>query len=608
MDQFCKSIFFVIISFFIFSSSAKNSQAATLYMPDDCPNLQECFSSMLGGDELIIRNGTYVGSQNAIGEAILPPSGNNNAYTTIRAENDFNVIFDGENIRSMFYTWIPREYIYFKGLKWINSNDTAVHIYEWNHAKFIKCAFMNGENSFRVSTVWASSGSNYLFEDCHAWGSGRYSLNIQTSNDVVVRRFVSRLDAVTGSLSDGTAPYPAAHFMSYASQNVEWQNCIALDSDQDYFISLASYYLGGYATHAFYDGEYTENNFYNGCIALNIDMHNINPSYAGVPGPGFLLDGSRSSNYLNCIAWDTARGFSGNNLENYTGSINHSTVSVNTFGGDLSYDGINSDLNLNIANSVIMGGSRLGDGSGIRGGVFSDYNAFYGNINRLTGSTDNYSLGSVAGIHDYSHENGNEINPLDNSLKYITRVESGSDFEGIASDGGYVGANVSNKIGTSGTMYGENDYNINTNVSLWPFPYEDQIKNDFASYNADGINPNIPDGKRGFAEDIIDPYGKPLTLTRYVWQYLENEIPCEIYDECEQIIIRSDVDNSSVTNTTDALLTLRNSLGLSMDGTAWHVSAMTGDVDCSGTSNSTDALLILRYSLGFSMNGTSWCE
>ncbi|KKP80522.1 MAG: hypothetical protein UR82_C0091G0003 [Candidatus Moranbacteria bacterium GW2011_GWF1_35_5] len=73
-------------------------------------------------------------------------------------------------------------------------------------------------------------------------------------------------------------------------------------------------------------------------------------------------------------------------------------------------------------------------------------------------------------------------------------------------------------------------------------------------------------------------------------------------------IIRSDVDNSSVTNTTDALLTLRNSLGLSMDGTAWQVSATTGDVDCNETSNSTDALLILRYSLGLSMDGTSWCE
>ncbi|HBR79962.1 MAG TPA: hypothetical protein DEA46_06035 [Candidatus Moranbacteria bacterium] len=63
------------------------------------------------------------------------------------------------------------------------------------------------------------------------------------------------------------------------------------------------------------------------------------------------------------------------------------------------------------------------------------------------------------------------------------------------------------------------------------------------------------------------------------------------------------VDNSSVTNTTDALLTLRNSLGLAMTSTAWVNSATTGDVNCDEVSNSTDALLILRYSLGLSMDG-----
>ncbi len=71
---------------------------------------------------------------------------------------------------------------------------------------------------------------------------------------------------------------------------------------------------------------------------------------------------------------------------------------------------------------------------------------------------------------------------------------------------------------------------------------------------------------------------------------------------------RFDVDNNSNINTTDALLTLRNSLGLSMASTAWQVSATTGDVDCNGASNSTDALLILRYSLGLSMTSTAWCE
>lgn len=75
-----------------------------------------------------------------------------------------------------------------------------------------------------------------------------------------------------------------------------------------------------------------------------------------------------------------------------------------------------------------------------------------------------------------------------------------------------------------------------------------------------------------------------------------------------QITIRGDVDNNSITNTTDALLTLRNSLGLDMNATIWQASSTTGDVDCNGASNSTDALLILRYSLGLSMETTAWCE
>ncbi len=70
---------------------------------------------------------------------------------------------------------------------------------------------------------------------------------------------------------------------------------------------------------------------------------------------------------------------------------------------------------------------------------------------------------------------------------------------------------------------------------------------------------------------------------------------------------RADVDNNSQINTTDAMLTLRNSLGLDMSGTNWQSSSTTGDVNCDGNSNSTDAMLIIKYSLGLSMEGTGWC-
>lgn len=74
------------------------------------------------------------------------------------------------------------------------------------------------------------------------------------------------------------------------------------------------------------------------------------------------------------------------------------------------------------------------------------------------------------------------------------------------------------------------------------------------------------------------------------------------------LIIRADVNQDSSINTTDAMLTLRNSLGLDMSGTNWKSSDTTGDVNCDNNSNSTDAMLILRYSVGLSMSGTGWCE
>jgi len=74
------------------------------------------------------------------------------------------------------------------------------------------------------------------------------------------------------------------------------------------------------------------------------------------------------------------------------------------------------------------------------------------------------------------------------------------------------------------------------------------------------------------------------------------------------VTIRADVNQDSQINTTDAQLTLRNSLGLDMTSTNWQTSSTTGDVNCDLTSNSTDAMLLLRYSLGLDMSGTGWCE
>ena len=86
-----------------------------------------------------------------------------------------------------------------------------------------------------------------------------------------------------------------------------------------------------------------------------------------------------------------------------------------------------------------------------------------------------------------------------------------------------------------------------------------------------------------------------------------NDMDIGAYEYTPSTNLRADVDNNSQINTTDSMLTLRNSLGLDMSGTNWQTSTITGDADCDGDTDSTDAMLILRYSLGLDMSGTGWC-
>lgn len=471
-------------------------------MPNDFPNLHAAFSKMSSGDTLIIRDGIYKGKKNCIDGQHLPPSGDKYSYTTIKAENEWKVTFDGENQRAMFYTWVPRDHVKFEGIKWINNSDASPHIYEWHFVKFIKCAFQCGQKAIRVSTVWVSASTYILFEDCHAWGDGRYSLNVQTSNHVVVRRFVSRLDAVNGTKKG--SPYPVAHFMSYASQVFEWQNCIALDSNQSYFRTPASYYLGGFATHKFYSNEYTEENVYRGCIALNINMSKPHPYFAASPAPGFYLDKVKSNKYYNCIVWDVVgRGFSGSSIPGYGSKIDRCMVKIlpSSSGNG---DGINSG-NIKVTNSIIINADR----AGIRGNAESDYNLFFNN-------KKNHSGGCRSGKNDISG-----FNPLQSqgsnppAIKYIIRIEDGS-FLKDAGDAGDIGANILTRIGKDESLYGESGFNVDTGEPLWPFPNEEIIQEDMRTYKG------APAGNRGFCAE-----GR--TLTRYIWEYLGNPLPTGIY-------------------------------------------------------------------------------
>ena len=107
-------------------------------------------------------------------------------------------------------------------------------------------------------------------------------------------------------------------------------------------------------------------------------------------------------------------------------------------------------------------------------------------------------------------------NPLENKrmpvLKYLLRIEEGSELKGSGYDKQDYGANVIARYGVDGSRYGDPGYNTLTTVSLWPWPNEDRIKNDFSLSS-----------KRGFCAD-------GMTLTKYIWEYLGNKMPEDLYD------------------------------------------------------------------------------
>src|SRR3989339_1680843 len=200
------------VLFLLLSSGLTNATAAIYYMgpqgndantTNQAQNkstpwltLEKSMSSMAGGDTLIILDGVYTGTKNVINQTAHPPNGSPDSYTIIKAENEGNVLFDGENIQLMFNLngGGPCNYIEFRGLKWGNTrigynNGPAVLITYLDHCKFFRCgAFQAADGN---ASAWNITYSSYLlFEECYGWGSGRYKFIAFNCDYIVFRRCV----------------------------------------------------------------------------------------------------------------------------------------------------------------------------------------------------------------------------------------------------------------------------------------------------------------------------------------------------------------------------------------------------------------------------------
>lgn len=460
--------------------------AAIYYMPGDFSNLKEAFAGMSGGDTLNIKDGVYTGPSNVISTWSYPPLGSKGAYTVIKAEHPGNVVIDGEGINEPFH-FEPgastNAYWQIEGIIFKNSSAQNAYIVRTFYVKFIGCGFEDAASS---SDSFATHTCSYiLVENCYSWGNARYHFHYYGTDHSIIRRCVVRHDR-------GSFTYQVG-FQIYNSEYILLQNCIFLDSDQDNYYNLPNQY------YAFKVPQVSKGNItLEGCIALHSSA-------------GFLFVQAGENNLIkNCIAWDLPKGdyFRGANI-----SINHCT-----YGRFVGTGSAGDGNERNFYNNLLchVGGYGI-DRWG--GNINNDYNALYEVTNEYHNVTP--------GVHSFSKYNSNEIDPLDGdpgwgapALKYLCRIENGSNLEGAGSDGGNIGATVLYEIGAEGTLWGDAGYDEVTSKALWPFPNDDIIREKMRNYSYD--NGNLR-GDRGFCAD-----GE--TLTKYIWEYLGNPIPAEIYD------------------------------------------------------------------------------
>ena len=535
------SAFIFVSLFFIFNSSI--ASAATYYA---CNNANTCGSGwvtgndasscnskstacntiragilkMLGGDELVIGNGTYAGTSNSIYNM---PSGSAGKYTTIRAENDWGVtITDPTNYPAYIRNV---SYVELRGVHFRNYPGVKVFVQNADHIKIIRSS--SDDNGGNAAGFLASNSNYVLFEENYKYGNSRYAFQVNagggSSSYIIFRRNVCRWDY-------SNTIEPLACFANYDQDYVYFQNNIAIDA-KDY-MGIDTVYDG---MKGFFTPNGAEQTYYDGNIALNLE------------GAGWWMEDAPVANVFlnNNVAWDMKdlgqslyEGYPAHLFRSRGGTgpltMNHNTFGVSDLGLGIRMQASNDSL----TNSIIYGVGLNAGNYAIYESVDSEnYNAFYNN-------TGNRNKSTALGPNSITN-----INPLINSLKYLPRVETSSDLSGRASDGGNIGATIMKKIGVSGTLYGDSGWDAVTADNLWPFPNEDIIKTETKSfYKAPGAayagSPEMS-GNRGFAASGNGLYGGPITRTSYIWEYLGNPCPADICNYGTQTFHLADTNQNN---------------------------------------------------------------
>lgn len=285
-----------------------------------------------GGDSLIIAPGTYTGSNNALNAF---NNGKAGAYNIIKAQTDGTV-----TVSAPFA--VNGNYIQIEGLKISNNSEKNI---TGDHVKVMRSAFTGGPNSGNQVKLDITA-TNVLLEDAWFYGSGgRYNLLVWRSQNVVLRRIVSRRDGGWGLTVAASEYEPNANIISYESQNVEIQNCLTFDDINDAHSSSERLGTVGFNGHE--TGSLANNqNHMRGCIIAN----NV--------GTGIFMDGNgiiKTSSITHTIATGN-RGNGGNNNVKADVTMDHLELTNNGGDGFADYE----PANLTISDSVINNNGGVG--------------------------------------------------------------------------------------------------------------------------------------------------------------------------------------------------------------------------------------------------------
>lgn len=471
-------------------------------------------SVMSAGDTLVIGDGTYTGSSNVLVDSVtsFPPSGISRSQpTTIMAEHIGQVIIDGQYTSAAFDNADSSNhvnYLHIEGILFRNGKDGVFGImgsYDYVN----NCGFEDGgpasdSNQWPLALIQGGS-DHVLIEDSWAWGRGRYGIYFASSNggvtDSIIRRCVVRMDS--------NPQGPTAGIMFYVARNCATQNDIVVDS-QNTATSSDTYATFAATGNSSASGQLGLNgDIIDGSIGLNTNLWNGFFPQQSLPADIFTIQ--------NSVFWGTS-GFH----QVITSSSDTGTYNINhvVSGASTSGDGFWQDINggasgiLNVTNSIAVNNV----GYGLENTNTSSHVDTFGNA---LGASSNTTL-----------TNSLTTNPFTTALKYLPRIEAGSPLKGAASDGGDIGATILYQIGGAGIFYGDPGWNTVSGTPLWPLPNERMWTNKLQAYAASG-----PSGNRGFASSgnvtlsglSVNVGASQTPLTDYVWSYLGNPKPANIY-------------------------------------------------------------------------------